>query len=61
MHVDMAPVIGDDAIGNRKSQAGALPIAPPGKEWFEQVFEHFVGHAAAVIGKQHFGLIPALA
>src|SRR5260221_7055084 len=52
---DLAAVIGDDAIDNRQAQPRALAAALAREEWFKEMFEHFVRHAAPVIGKDDLG------
>src|SRR5438132_11277861 len=53
--LDLAAVIGDDAIDNRQPESGALASALAGEERLEEVLEHLVGHAAAVVGEDYFG------
>ena len=56
--VDLAAVFFDDAIGDRQAQARALAVAAAGEERLEQMLEHFVGHAAAVVGDDDLGFGP---
>src|SRR5262249_2550995 len=52
---DLPAVVAHDAIYDRESQAGSLPAPFAGEKRLEQMLEHFVGHAAAIVGEDHFG------
>ena len=54
--IDVAFVVGDDAIGDRQAQSDSLPSAAAREERFEQMLAHFVGQPAAVVGENQLGL-----
>ena len=52
---DLAVMLVDDPMSDRKPKAGPLAVAALGEERLENVLEHVRAHPAAVIGEDHLG------
>ena len=57
--IDVAAMIGHDAVGDGQAQPRPLPVGPAGEKRLEEVLQHVLGHAAAVVADRDFRLAVA--
>src|SRR6202166_5460205 len=54
-----AQTIGDDAVDDVQAEAGAALVAAGREERIERLAPDIEAHAAAIVGKYHFDVVPS--